>query len=259
MLKHKYIQPLFFVLALAFWLIPHNSLAFPMAYVALVLFYLLINVYGSYFIQANYFIDQFHHGNRNNKKIALTFDDGPQPGFTSQVLDILKEKKVPALFFLIGHNIAGNETDLVRMDAEGHIVGNHSYSHNYWFSLKKSRNMLSDLRICDQKIAAVILKKPQLFRPPYGVTNPMVAKAIRLGNYTGIGWSLRSYDTTAKDAALLLNKILTNVKNGDVILLHEWGKHTVAVLPDLIDKSRKLGFEFVRADELLGVEAYYQS
>jgi peptidoglycan/xylan/chitin deacetylase (PgdA/CDA1 family) len=85
----------------------------------------------------------------------------------------------------------------------------------------------------------------------------MVANAIRQGNYTGMGWSLRSYDTSAKDPDRLLNKILAKLKNGDVILLHEWGKYTIAILPDLIDKSRKLGFEFVRADELLGVEAYY--
>ncbi len=256
-MKHKFIQPLFFILALAFWLIPHNSLAFPLAYVFLLLCYLLISVYGSYFIQANYFTDQIHHGDRSNKKIALTFDDGPQAGFTSQVLDILREKKVPALFFLIGQNIKGNEVDLQRMNAEGHIVGNHSYSHNYWFSLKRTDNMLADIKLCDAEIERVIGRRPKLFRPPYGVTNPMVSGAVKRGNYTGIGWSLRSYDTSAKDGDLLLNKILANIKNGDVILLHEWGKHTIAILPDLIDKSRKLGFEFVRADELLGVEAYY--
>ena len=117
--------------------------------------------------------------------------------------------------------------------------------------------MLADIKLCDAEVVRVTGKQPKLFRPPYGVTNPMVAKSIRLGNYTGVGWSLRSYDTSAKDADRLLSKILTNVKNGDVILLHEWAKHTIAILPDLIDKSRKLGFEFVRADELLGVQAYY--
>jgi peptidoglycan-N-acetylglucosamine deacetylase len=257
MLRHKYIQPLFFVLAIAFLVIPHHSVAFPLAYLGLVLIYILITVYGSYFIQANYFVRQFHHGSRNNNKIALTFDDGPKPGYTTKVLDILKEKHVPALFFVIGSNIRGNEIDLKRMDAEGHAIGNHSYAHNYWFSLKKTSRMLGDLRECDDEISAVIGKKPKLFRPPYGVTNPMVAKVIRKGNYTGIGWSLRSYDTAAKSAPLLLNKILTNLKNGDVILLHEWGKHTITILPELIDKSRKLGFEFVRADELLGVDVYY--
>ncbi len=257
MLKHKLIQPLFLLLAISFLLIPHSSWCFFAAYLFLALTYLSVSAYGSYFIQANYFVDTLHHGDRQQKKIALTFDDGPQPVFTSKVLDILKEKNVPALFFLIGQNIAANESDVRRMVAEGHVIGNHSYSHNYWFSLKSADNMVADIKLCDEEIQRVCGKKPQLFRPPYGVTNPMVARAIKLGNYTGIGWSLRSYDTNAKEAEGLLNKILSNIKNGDVILLHEWGKHTTAILPELIDKSRKLGFEFVRADELLGVQAYY--
>ena len=257
MLKHKFIQPLFLLLAIISLLIPHSSWYFFAACLFLAFAYLAVSAYGSYFIQSNYFVEVLHHGNRKQKKIALTFDDGPQPVFTSKVLDILKEKNVPALFFLIGQNISGNESDVRRMYVEGHVIGNHSFSHNYWFSLKRTDNMLADIKLCDEEIQRAIGRTPKLFRPPYGVTNPMVAKAIKLGNYTGIGWSLRSYDTNAKEADRLLNKILFNIKNGDVILLHEWGKHTVAILPELIDKSRKLGFEFVRADELLGVQAYY--
>jgi len=257
MLKHRFIQPLILAAGVLFLLTPHKTLPFALAYLVLALCYILITVYGSYFIQANYFVDILHHGDRRQKKIALTFDDGPQAVFTARVLDILKEKQVPALFFLIGQNIKGRESDILRMASEGHAVGNHSYSHNYWFSLKQTGHMLADIKLCDAEIMRVIGKQPKLFRPPYGVTNPMVARSIKQGNYTGIGWSLRSYDTSAKDAGRLLNKILSNIKNGDVILLHEWGKHTVTILPELIDKSRKLGFEFVRADELLEVEACY--
>jgi len=257
-LKPRYILLIFVAIAFAQWFIPGSrGDRFYFVFGLMGLVYLLNTIYGSYFVQANYFVDMLHHGSREQNKIALTFDDGPQPGFTSQVLDILKQKQVPALFFLIGQNIKSNEQDLLRMSNEGHIVGNHSYSHNYWFSLKRANDMLADIKRCDEEIERVIAKKPKLFRPPYGVTNPMVANSIKQGNYTGIGWSLRSYDTSAKDAQKLLTKILAKVKNGDVILLHEWGPHTIEILPALIDKSRKLGFEFVRADELLGVEAYY--
>ena len=257
MLKYKYILPLFIVLVFGTVWIFNSTMWTYLISVPLFIIYLAISAYGSYFIQANYFIDILHHGNGQQKKIALTFDDGPKPVFTQSVLDILKDKQVPSLFFLIGQNIQGNETDVTRMISEGHIVGNHSYSHNYWFSLNWNDAILADIRRCDDEILKVIGKRPKLFRPPYGVTNPMVALAMKLGHYTGIGWSLRSYDTNAKDADKLLNKIIANIKNGDVILLHEWGKHTAAILPALIDKCRKLGFEFVRADELLGVEAYY--
>jgi peptidoglycan/xylan/chitin deacetylase (PgdA/CDA1 family) len=138
-------------------------------------------------------------------------------------------------------------------------MGNHSYSHNYWFSLKPKQEMLDDLKKCDAEIERVLGKRPRLFRPPYGVTNPMVAGAIEKGNYLSVGWSLRTYDTNATDRNKLFDKIMRKLRNGDVILFHDWGKFTVDVLPDFIKAARDKGFEFVRADKLLGVEAYTPS
>ena len=94
----------------------------------LVIFYLIATAYGSFQIRANYFVTSIHKGKK--KSIALTFDDGPHPENTPRILDILKDKGVKATFFVIGKNAEKYPDLLRRIDAEGHIVGNHSYSHN---------------------------------------------------------------------------------------------------------------------------------
>jgi peptidoglycan/xylan/chitin deacetylase (PgdA/CDA1 family) len=226
-------------------------------YVVLVIAYLSILVYGSYFIQCDFFIRSLWKGSRERKAISITFDDGPLVNFTPQVLDILKSHQIPAAFFVIGKNIHGNEEILNRIDSEGHLIGNHSYSHTYWFSLNRSKTILEDLKHCDEEILRVTGKKPKFFRPPYGVINPMVSKAIQKGNYESIGWSIRTYDTNARTREGLLTKSLKNLSNGDVILFHDWGQHTIGILSDFIAEVRARGFEIVRLDELLGAKAYY--
>jgi peptidoglycan-N-acetylglucosamine deacetylase len=257
MLKHKYNKIIFLVLLAILVIINWRSALPWYAYVIWALVFGGIIALGSYFIRLNYFVTSFNHGPRDKKEIALTFDDGPMNDFTPAVLDVLQREKVPALFFLIGKNIAGNEVLLQRMQSDGHAVGNHSYSHNYWFSLKPKMEMLEDVKKCDAEIERVLQKKPRLFRPPYGVTNPMVAFAIEKGGYTSIGWSLRTYDTNAKQRDELLAKSLHKLRNGDVVLFHDWGRFTATILPQFIQAARAKGFKFVRADKLMGVEVYY--
>ena len=219
--------------------------------------YLLTAFWGTYFMQLNYFLVSYCRGSKYKKEIAITFDDGPMREFTPRVLDVLKTENVPAAFFVIGKNISGNENLLKRMNDEGHIIGNHSFEHGFWFSLSRKQNMIDDLKKCDDAVKRVVGLQPKIFRPPYGVTNPRVAKVIQQGSYFSVGWSVRTYDTTATSASRLLEKSLKNLKNGDVILFHDWGKHTLGILSEFIREARKRGFKFVRADELLGVKAYY--
>jgi peptidoglycan/xylan/chitin deacetylase (PgdA/CDA1 family) len=228
-----------------------------MLIVLAVLSYLLLIAYGSYFIQSNFFIKALSHGSKEHKAIAITFDDGPMKDFTPRLLDLLKAENVPAAFFLIGKNIAGNEALVKRMVDEGHVIGNHSYSHTYWFSLNSGNNMLRDLQLCDEEIIRVTGKKPKFFRPPYGVTNPMVKSAVEKGNYDCIGWSIRTYDTNAKSAAQLLQKSLKKLSNGDIVLFHDWGQFTIGILSAFIKEAQARGFEIVRVDDLLNTKAYY--
>ncbi len=219
--------------------------------------YLVLIMYGSYFIQANFFVKALSRGSKERKAIAITFDDGPVKDFTLRLLDLLKTENTPAAFFLIGKNIQGNEEMVKRMVDEGHVIGNHSYSHTFWFSLNSGKSMLRDLQQCDDEILRVTGKKPKFFRPPYGVTNPMVKTAVEKGNYDCIGWSIRTYDTNAKSAEQLLQKSLKNLSNGDIILFHDWGQFTIGILSAFINEVRARGFEIVRVDELLETKAYY--
>lgn len=186
--------------------------------------------------------DKFSVINRG-KQIALTFDDGPAE-YTAAVLDILKKEKVPATFFIIGKHVAGREAILQRMQKEGHSIGNHSFNHGFNFDWQSAASMLHEIEQTNEAIEAVIGSKVKLFRPPYGVTNPNLAKAVRHSGLKSIGWNLRSMDTVAKDKQQLLNKILTKVKAGDIILLHDRCAITAEILPELIITLKKRGFDF---------------
>lgn len=225
-------------------------------YVLVFAAYLGVLAYGSYFIQSGFYIKALCKGDAATKQIAITFDDGPNAAFTPRLLDLLYSEKTPATFFLIGKNIAGNEPLLDRMMKEGHVVANHSYEHSYWYSLNNGQDMLKDLQRCDEAIYKVTGKTPALFRPPYGVTNPMVAKMVKNGNYHCIGWSIRSFDTQAKNAEQLLQKSLKGLSNGDIILFHDWGAHTIGILSAFIKEARHRGYTLVTADKLLGIQPY---
>lgn len=222
-----------------------------------VLAFITVLVLGSIYIQWNFYFrsvnkipllnvkfdrEKFSVINRG-KEVALTFDDGPAE-HTEAILDILEKEKVQATFFVIGKNIAGRETLLKRMQAEGHTIGNHSYNHGFNFDWQSAAKMLEEIEQTNQAIEAITGTPVTLFRPPYGVTNPNLRKALRNSNLKSIGWNLRSMDTVAKDEKQLLNKILTRVKAGDIILLHDRCSITAAILPELIITLKKRSFTF---------------
>lgn len=127
---------------------------------AIFLLYLGITAYGSYQIQANYFIKSV---NKGKKSVALTFDDGPDPETTPRILEILREKKVKATFFIIGKK-AEKYPDLLRQIYEdGHIIANHSYSHNYLIAFFSTSRLTKDLQRCNEFILQTIGKKPAFF------------------------------------------------------------------------------------------------
>ncbi|PZF74170.1 polysaccharide deacetylase family protein [Taibaiella soli] len=222
--------------------------------VALLVVYVHLLVLGSIYIRWNFYFKSYHSG-KDKKQIALTFDDGPAAN-TAAILDILKAQNVPAAFFSIGKNAAANPELVKRWQTEGHVIGNHSYNHGFNFDWQSAKTMQAEIVQTNNTIASVIGKKPKLFRPPYGVTNPNLAKAVHRSGMHSIGWSLRSFDTKAKDADLLLKKILSQLKGGDIILLHDSMDVTRQILTPLITEARKKGFIFARVDKMLDLEAY---
>ena len=187
------------------------------------------------------------------KQIAITFDDGPVEKNTALVLDVLKCNNITATFFCIGKRMNENKELLKRIDEEGHIVGNHSYSHHFFFDFFSTKRLQKELEETNKISQEVIHKKLKLFRPPYGVTTPSLAKVVKQGGYKTIGWSIRSMDTITNDKKKLLDKI-TKVKPGDIILFHEKVTLTINVLQAFIDSVKEQGYEIVRLDKLLNVE-----
>ena len=194
--------------------------------------------------------------NTTEKLIAISFDDGPAKEYTPQVLQVLKNQKVLAAFFCIGREIARNDSLFRELHEQGHIVGNHSFSHTPLFDLLPFRQMLEDVQMTDTLIKESIGVQPKLFRPPYGVTTPAMRKVMEKGGYTAIGWNIRSLDTMATNEKKLLGKLVRRLRPGAVILLHDTQKITLSVLPQFIEAARNEGYEFVRLDKLLNVEVY---
>jgi peptidoglycan-N-acetylglucosamine deacetylase len=218
--------------------------------------YTALQAYGSTVLSAQFFVPVKFRSSESSKMIALTFDDGPLAGKTDAILDILKTYKIPATFFCIGNRVKTNPEIVERMVREGHVIGNHSYWHGKTFDLQSSSIILKELRDTDDLIFDVVGSRPRFFRPPYGVTNPMVASAIRQGNYSTIGWSVRSFDTMIKDAAQLFKRVSSAVKPGDIIVFHDFSESTVKMLPQIVEHVLSRGLKLVTVDELINERPY---
>ncbi|RYY30876.1 MAG: polysaccharide deacetylase family protein [Chitinophagaceae bacterium] len=225
-------------------------------YLIVALIYSALLAYGSMQVASGFYMSTMNAGSAGAKQLAITFDDGPADSYTSGILDLLDKYQAPAAFFCIGKNIAGRESILVRLIKSGHLVGNHSFSHHFWFDLYGAEKMKDDLVQMNQACFEATGLRLKLFRPPYGVTNPNLAKAVRELGMTTIGWSLRSMDTVVKDPQKLLRNTLKAVKPGAVVLFHDTCEATFLMLPAFIEAVRRQGFEIVSLDKLLGVEAY---
>jgi len=225
-------------------------------YAGLVTLYLGISVGMSFRIRSGFHMKAYCHGNLYEKKIALTFDDGPERRPTAAVLDVLKTFQVPATFFCIGHKLNGSEELVRRIHDEGHLVGAHSFSHSDWFDFFKPNQMRREFDQTNILFEGIIQKHPRFFRPPYGVVNPMVKNALKNSGYYLIGYSNRAFDTSAKNKTAIIRRLQRNLKNGDVILLHDTVKVMPDVLKEFIPYAQEKGYSFVHLDKLLSLPAY---
>jgi peptidoglycan/xylan/chitin deacetylase (PgdA/CDA1 family) len=236
------------------WADKYLSIGAP-SYGWLLLIYVSVLFCGSYFIRMGFFLKSICSVKTIDKKIALSFDDGPDV-FTGRILDILKDHHVEAAFFCIGKKIPGNEEQIKRMIQDGHIIGNHSFTHHPLFDFFGSGRMLRDMNEMNQSIKNFTGLGPRFFRPPYGVTNPNLKKAVMLGGFISIGWSIRSYDTVIENRHRLLNKILSALKPGAILLLHDTSETTLSILPELLDNIRQKDYQIVRLDKLVNLSPY---
>lgn len=214
---------------------------------------LFLLFYASYSMRWGVYLKSLCRNPKRGRVVALTFDDGPNFVQTPKVLDVLKEYNVKACFFCIGKEAENNKELLKRISDEGHVIGNHSYNHTPSFPILSVRGMVNDLKRCGSLLEEVTGKKTQLFRPPYGVTNPTVAKAVKKLGYITVGWNIRSLDTSRTQEATL-KRIKRRLKDGSVILLHDRMPFSHNLLKSLLEYLAEQGYEVVGLDELFNLK-----
>jgi len=191
------------------------------------------------------------------KVIALTFDDGPWPESTAQILDILKENNIKATFFVIGQNVKNNPDLLKRVISEGNAIGNHTWHHLYRFlSPQAATYEVSSTEDIIYKTTGI---KPSLFRPPGGIMTNGVASYAKNNKYALILWSSDSVDYSRPSVPRLINNVFRSAKPGGIVLMHDGGgnrSNTIAALPEIIRRFRSQGYRFVTIPELLLMDNY---
>jgi cellulose synthase/poly-beta-1,6-N-acetylglucosamine synthase-like glycosyltransferase/peptidoglycan/xylan/chitin deacetylase (PgdA/CDA1 family)/spore germination protein YaaH len=202
-------------------------------------------------------------------KVAITFDDGPDPVFTPRILDVLKEKNAPATFFVIGEHAKDNPRILKRMYAEGHEIGNHTFSHPHFDATDFSETFIrTQLNLTELVLESTLFVKSILFRPPYGIDHqPDSADEVALlpipqkFGYLLVGARIDPHDWEVDSAgdpratSKIVNNVLASSRKGHIILLHDGGgdrSATVAALPQIIDGLRAQGLQVVSVSELIG-------
>ncbi|MBP1970522.1 peptidoglycan/xylan/chitin deacetylase (PgdA/CDA1 family) [Virgibacillus natechei] len=202
-------------------------------------------------------------GTLEEDRVALTFDDGPDPRFTPEVLDVLEEYDVPATFFLVGSRVEEHPDLVNRIHEEGHAIGNHTYSHPNLPEEEEGIGRLQwEVRETEDAIADVIGFQPRHFRSPYGMLNEELVEALGEMNHTVVGWNVDSLDWKQISTEVIIDNVLSNTGPGSIILMHDAGdsgfededlSSTARALDEIISKLQADGIEFVTVPELIGV------
>lgn len=180
-------------------------------------------------------------------KIALTFDDGPHSIYTEKLLDGLQERNVKATFFLIGKNIEGKEEIVQRIQQEGHLIGNHTYSHVRLSGIDLQK-ALAEIQNTNEMIEKITGQTVKYIRPPFGAWNHKLDEYITMQK---VKWTLDPRDWSVLNTKSVTAYVVKTVKNGDIILLHDIYKTSVEAAFEIIDQLQEAGYKFVTLDELV--------
>ena len=204
-------------------------------------------IQSSYLLEKDAALYQSYFDKKHQKVVALTFDDGPNPATTPQALETLAKYGVKATFFVLGKNVSGNEDLVKRIKSEGHVVGNHSWSHPILsqLSLDEAKKQITDT---EDVLTKVLGSSSKLMRPPYGAITDDIRNSLDL---SFIMWDVDSLDWKSKNEASILTEIQREVKNGSIILMHDIHAETVNALPKVIDYLKGQGYDFVTVPDLL--------
>lgn len=218
-----------------------------------ILFVILVLIVGSVLIISHN--DFIHPRQFFRYKVALTFDDGPHPGYTKSIVDILSRYNARATFFVVGKQVRKHPGLLKLISSSGHEIGNHTYSH---ISLPKMSRLeiISEIEKTSEIIKKITKKDVKLFRPPGGSINEEHERFINSLGYKVILWDVLSNDLSQLSEEEIYNNVIKNVKDGSIVLFHSGRRETLNLLPRLIKELIKMEYKLVTVSEII---AYRES
>lgn len=179
--------------------------------------------------------------------VALTFDDGPHRTYTKELLDGLRKRDVVASFFILGEHIEGNEDLILQMKENGHLIGNHTFSHVRLDTLNEQAACDEVKRTCEA-LESITGEPVEYIRPPYGEYNENLECLINLNK---VLWSVDPQDWNTTDVDAVADHVIKNVKDGDIILLHDIYPSSVAAALKIVDELKNRGYIFVTVDDIM--------
>ena len=192
------------------------------------------------------------HGSREEKCIALTFDDGPHPRYTERILEILKKYDVKATFFMIGSNVEQYPEIAAKVAKEGHEIGSHTYSHPQMLHIEEDV-FFKEIKCCEEALAQCGIPRPRLFRPPQGFRTERQCEMLCEAGYSMVIWSLDTHDWKSVPSKEIVKFVFENVQGGDILLFHDYvsGQNTtITALEQIIPKLQQDGYRFVAVSSL---------
>jgi peptidoglycan-N-acetylglucosamine deacetylase len=196
---------------------------------------------------------------RGTKKLAFTYDDGPNDPFTPQLLEVLAKHGVRATFFLIGRYAQARPDIVCQVLRAGHVIGNHTFSHPL-LTFASDAQIRAELTDCHRALADAAGEPSNLFRPPFGGRRPAVLRVARQMGLHPVMWNITGYDWNAASADHIERRVANHIQGGDVVLLHDGGhkefgadrSRTVTATDHLISRYQSEGYEFVTIPEMMG-------
>ena len=180
-------------------------------------------------------------------RVALTFDDGPHPVYTKSLLDVLRERGVKATFFVVGENIPGNEKLIAQMEKDGHLIGNHTYDHADISKLSDEKNC-EELQKTSDLVKQITGHGTAYVRPPFGNWKDSMDCQVSM---IAVKWTIDTLDWKSRNAAEIVNKVMQQISDHDMILMHDYYATSVEAALQIVDKLKKEGYEFVTVEELI--------
>ena len=204
----------------------------------------------SYYVQSGVYVHAVCSGNPAENSIAITFDDGPCEN-TASVLSMLKGYDAKAGFFLIGEKAKKYPEIVDAIDKAGHSIGNHSFYHLGSFPIQSVRKIRKELMMTQEILTGITGKAPGFFRPPFGVTNPLLARALKRFDLITVGWSVRSFDTIGEPPSKILTRVLPKIRPGSIVLFHDTTPEIIKILEEVLLFCREKNLRAVSVDELI--------